>query len=188
MKNQQSNAQRHSFSYRVNVGSVAANPLDVWLEATEDERLEMAERWGVLSVESVRAQLHLNRWKRDGVRIKGTVEAALTQSCVVTLEPVSTTVSETIDALFVPENSRLARLDVADDGEIVVDADGPDVPETFHGDSIDVGAVSEEFIVLALDPYPRSEGAVFQPDRSDPEGETLAPSPFAELKAWKKPQ
>ena len=43
-------------------------------------------------------------------------------------------------------------------GEIVLDADGPDGPETFAGDTIDVGALAEEFFALAIDPYPRKPG------------------------------
>ena len=37
-------------------------------------------------------------------------------------------------------------------------ADGPDSPETFSGDTIDVGALAEEFFELAIDPYPRKPG------------------------------
>jgi hypothetical protein len=41
---------------------------------------------------------------------------------------------------------------------MVLDAEGPDAPETFSGDSIDVGALAEEFFALAVDPYPRKAG------------------------------
>ena len=43
-------------------------------------------------------------------------------------------------------------------GEILLDAEGPDSPETFSGDTIDVGALAEEFFGLAIDPYPRKQG------------------------------
>ena len=39
----------------------------------------------------------------------------------------------------------------------MLDAEGPDSPETFTGDTIDVGALAEEFFGLAIDPYPRSQ-------------------------------
>jgi len=47
----------------------------------------------------------------------------------------------------------------AHNGEVHLDAEGPDSPETFSGETIDVGALAEEFFGLAIDPYPRSEGA-----------------------------
>lgn len=188
MKDRHKGPEPHSFGFKINVGKIASNPVHATLEASDGECRELAERWGVDSVESVRADLHISRWKHDGVRIKGVVEATLTQSCVVTLEPVVSRLSEAIDAVFVPEGSKLARMDLANDGEIVVEVDAPDVPETFSGDTIDVGALCEEFIVMAIDPYPRSQGAVFQPDRSDLDEDPTTPSPFAKLKAWKEPQ
>ncbi|MDA4848812.1 YceD family protein [Hoeflea poritis] len=173
------------FHYRVNVGHLSAKPVTVSLEADSKERLEMAERWGVSRIDDVSAVLELTRWKRDGVRVKGRVQASIEQSCVVTLEPVTTTIDEPVDALFVPEGSKLARIATDENGEIVFDAEGPDIPESFHGDTIDVGSVCEEFIVLAIDPYPRKEGAVL--DSPDDRQQTEEkPSPFAGLERWKQ--
>ncbi|MEM9106628.1 MAG: DUF177 domain-containing protein, partial [Pseudomonadota bacterium] len=145
---------KENFSYRVNVGHISGNPVTVFLEANLREREALAERWGVDRVDCIVAELTLARWKKDGVRIKGQVKADIEQSCVVSLEPVSSHVDETFEALFVPEGSKLARIVTDESGEMVVEAEGPDLPETFTGDSIDVGAVCEEFIVLAIDPYP----------------------------------
>ena len=179
-------AERSSFSFDVNVGHPGANPVSVTLLANEAERRDLAQRWGIRSIENVSAELELGRWKRNGVRIKGLVEAAITQDCVVTLEPVSSTISERMDALFVSEGSKLARIETGDDGEMIVDSDGPDAPETFSGNSINVAAVCEEFIVLSINPYPRAEGAVFEEDLSARENEESEPSPFADLKAWRR--
>ena len=38
---------------------------------------------------------------------------------------------------------------------LIIDAEGPDLPETFSGDRLDAGAIAEEFFELAIDPYPR---------------------------------
>ncbi len=59
---------------------------------------------------------------------------------------------------FCPRISKLGRLGFHSGGEIVLDAEGPDSPETFSGDTIDVGALAEEFFELAIDPYPRKSG------------------------------
>lgn len=174
-----------SFSYKVNVAHLSAKPLLVTLEADDRERQGLAQRWGVSSVEAVAAKLEVSRWKRDGVRVKGRVEARITQSCVVTLEPVASQIIETIEALFVPEGSRLARVETSDIGEMIVDAEGPDAPETFHGDMIDLAEICEEFIVLSIDPYPRLEGAELPPVLNGAADDEERESPFAGLSALK---
>ena len=185
---QEGKPHRAGFSYRLNVGHVGATPLSFMLEADDTERNAMAARWGVASVESVTADLNARRWKRDGVRLKGLVEAKLTQLCVITLEPVSSAISESFEALFVPEGSRLAPSETAEDGAIVVDADGPDAPETFRKGSIDLGAVCEEFVLLAIDPYPRLRGATLVTEEESGQDEPEKASAFSALEAWKGKQ
>lgn len=79
----------------------------------------------------------------------------------MTLEPVPSKIDETVEHIFVPEGSKLARMVTNEQGEIVLDPDGPDIPDQFTGDSIDVGAVVAEFAALAIDPYPRKPDAEF---------------------------
>jgi hypothetical protein len=59
---------------------------------------------------------------------------------------------------LLPEQSKLGRQGFDGGGEILLDAEGPDSPETFSGDTIDVGALAEQFFGLAIDPYPRKQG------------------------------
>ena len=176
---------RQAFSFKVKVGHVAANPVTVRFEADEAERKEIARTWDVPSVESFSGTAAVSRWKRDGVRVKGHVDSLIVQNCVVTLDPVEQQISEDFEALFVPENSRLARQETTE-GELVVDPDGADIPETFVGDSIDLGAVAAEFAALAIDPYPRKEGVEYGDlIESDP-AEDKKESPFAVLKFRKQ--
>ena len=66
------------------------------------------------------------------------------------LEPVQSKIDEDVEGC-IPSRGFQARpakgFDVG--GEILLDAEGPDSPETFSGDSIDVGALAEEFFGLA---------------------------------------
>lgn len=174
------------FSYLVKVGHVSANPVTVRLSADVEERGALAEAWKVLAVGSFEAELDVSRWKRDGVRIKGSLHARLTQACVVTLEPVESEIDEPFEALFVPEGSRLARMETGETGEVVVDPEGPDMPESFAGDSIDVSAVVTEFAALAIDPYPRKEGVEFSPHVEGEKDREHEGSPFAVLENWRR--
>jgi hypothetical protein len=49
------------------------------------------------------------------------------------------------------------------------------------GGRIDLGALATEFLMLAIDPYPRKPGATFEAPAADPGGH-----PFAALAALKK--
>jgi uncharacterized metal-binding protein YceD (DUF177 family) len=174
------------FSYPVKVGHISANPVRIRLSASEDELKALAKLWNVLSVEYLKSELQVTRWKRDGVKITGDVKAALTQSCVVTLEPVESVLDETFEHIFVPEGSKLARMMTNEHGEIVLDPDGPDTPDQFTGDTIDVGAVVTEFAALGIDPYPRKPDVDFAGYGETKAEEDKKPSPFAALKDWKK--
>jgi uncharacterized metal-binding protein YceD (DUF177 family) len=144
--------------------------MPVVIEATEAQRAALAAAHDLLAVERLRAELTVSNWKRNGVKVEGRVEADIVQSCVVTLDPVSNHIDEAVSAVFLPEDSKLGRESFGVGGEILIDVDGPDSPETFAGDRIDVGALAEEFFGLAIDPYPRKPGASLPPDPPDGPG------------------
>lgn len=174
------------FSYKVKVGHISANPVTVKLEADEREREGLARLWKVQAVRRLASELQINRWKKDGVRIRGRVEAEIVQACVVTLEPVESTIVEDIDRIFVPEGSRLARLVLDERGEMVLDPEGDDVPDAFSGDTIDAGEAVCEAVALAIDPYPRKAGVEFSGHVESTLADDQKPSPFAALKDWQK--
>lgn len=181
--------EKPAFSYGVKVGHVSTNAFTVKAEADSRELVELAKVWKVVSVEALSADLQINRWKRDGIRVKGKVCARLTQECVVTLDPIETRIEEEFEQIFVPEGSKLARVVTGSAAEMVLDPDGPDLPETFAGDTLDVGPIISEFVALAIDPYPRKPGAEFADHiELDDEQAAKRPSPFAALKDWKSEQ
>lgn len=174
------------FSYIVKVGNVSANPAEVRLHADPQELKGLADLWAVESVLQLEALVQIARWKKDGLRIKGRVRARIIQACVVSLEPVETDIDEEIDQIFVPEGSKLARIVTGENSEMVLDPDGPDLPELFIGDTIDAGAIVAEFAALAIDPYPKKPGVEFSGHIEDTAENDKRPSPFAALKDWKK--
>ncbi|MDQ2633163.1 MAG: DUF177 domain-containing protein [Pseudomonadota bacterium] len=147
-------------SFRAFVTRLPQKGLPVVIEADARQRKALADAHGLLSVENFRADLLVTPWKRNGVKVSGHVEADITQECVVTLDPLQARIDEKVDGLFLPEDSKLGRLGFDAGGEIHVDAEGPDSPESFSGDAIDVGALAEEFFGLGIDPYPRKPDAV----------------------------
>ncbi len=146
-------------SFKANVVRLPQRGLPVVIEADARQREALAAAHDLVSVERYRAELLVSPWKRNGVKVAGAVKAKITQECVVTLEPMTSTISETVEGLFLPADSKLGREGFDGGGEILLDAEGPDSPETFSGDTIDVGALAEEFFGLAIDLYPRKPGA-----------------------------
>lgn len=149
-------------AFPVNVARLPARGMPVRIVADEAQRAALAKAHDLLSVESLEADLLVTAWKSRGVRVSGRLRARIEQACVVTLEPVAARIDETLAAVFAPEGSRLLRPDMDEGGEILLDAEGPDSPEPFTGNEIDVGALVEEFFALGIDPYPRKAGVALQ--------------------------
>jgi hypothetical protein len=66
-----------------------------------------------------------------------------------------------------------------EDGEIEVPAE--DEPEVLVNETVDLGAIATEFLVLGVDPYPRKPDAIFEAPAA---GDSSA-RPFAALAALK---
>lgn len=173
-----------AISFKANVLRLPRKGMPVAIDADERQRIALAAVHDLLTVERLHADLLVVPWKSDGVRITGHVEADILQACVVTLEPLAASIREAIDAIYIPEGSALAKRIADPSGEILVDPDGPDAPELFVGDTIDVGAVAEEFFALGIDPYPRSRAAAAAPAPEEEET-PRADSPFAKLRSLK---
>jgi uncharacterized metal-binding protein YceD (DUF177 family) len=172
--------------HMVSIVRLPQNGMNLKLTASEKELRALAAAHELVSVQSFTADLLIKKWRKDGVKITGVVNAEITQSCVITLEPLSAQIEHAIDAVFVQEGSKFARPPLSSDGEIVIDYDGADLPETFSGDTIDVGGLAEEFFGLAIDPYPRKPGVVLEEALEDAETEKPKPSPFAGLLKFRK--
>ncbi|EDQ33905.2 putative metal-binding, possibly nucleic acid-binding protein [Hoeflea phototrophica DFL-43] len=174
------------FSFPVKVGHVSANPVTITISADQSDLKKLAAQWGVLEVRAFDAEIVIGRWKRDGVRLKGNVTATMVQECVVTLDPVEQCIDENLEAVFLPENSRLVKRITDASGEMFLDPEGPDLPDTFSGDTIDVGAVAAEFAALAIDAYPRKPGLDYLDRIESDETVDKKPSPFAVLQGFKR--
>jgi uncharacterized metal-binding protein YceD (DUF177 family) len=111
----------------------------------------LAQSYDLVSVERLEARIHLARWRgRDGLKIDGHLEVEVTQSCVVTLDPVANRISADFTRRYLSESH-------AEGSEIIVDVAAEDPPEEWNGRDLDLGAVIEEEFVLNLDPYPRKK-------------------------------
>jgi uncharacterized metal-binding protein YceD (DUF177 family) len=126
--------------------------------ADAEARAVLADTLGIPEVKAVAADLLIRPARGSAFQIRGTLEADVVQTCVVTLAPVEQHVSEEIDVTLVPAEVP------GDAGEkVLVDPLAEDAPEIFHRGRIELGAIVAEHLALGLDPYPRAPGVEFEP-------------------------
>ena len=175
------------FSFPVKVGHVSSNPTSITIEADYKEREGLAKLWKIESVTSLIAKVKLTRWKRDGIRVSGNFTGELVQNCIVSLKLIPTKIEDEFITLFVPETSKFARKDNVQNGELIIDVDGPDIPDTFTGNTIDIAAIVCEFAAMAIDPYPRDrEAKIDEKFQTGNIADDDTISPFAALAAIKR--
>jgi len=149
------------------------------LVADEPTRNAIAAMAGLRALPRFTASFDVTR-RGNGLALTGEIAATVGQTCVVTLESLSNEVREAVDAVFLPPESiaRPPDVETAD----AIDPEAVDEPEALVDGMADLGATATEFLLLAIDPYPRKPGAVFEPPAADDPGA----HPFAALAALKK--
>lgn len=140
--------ERWSHIVRLDDGSRAAEAFEILPDA--DARDALAERLGILGLKKLRfAGRLVPEGKRDWL-LDAELGATAVQSCVVTTEPVTTRIDETVERRY------LAEMPALPEGEEV---EMPDETVEPLPASLDLGAVMAEALALALPPWPRAEGA-----------------------------
>jgi uncharacterized metal-binding protein YceD (DUF177 family) len=137
------------FSRPFALSRIRAKELTVVVQATPEECAAVAARMELPSIQSLECRFELSH-EADGVTIlaDGHLIAEVTQTCVTSAEDFAARVEEPFMIRFVPAGTE------RDDPD-------PDLPDEipYAGDTIDLGEATAEQLGLALDPWPRIEGA-----------------------------
>jgi Large ribosomal RNA subunit accumulation protein YceD len=160
------------------LADLAELPVDI--APTEAEAAAVARLLGARAVRKLRLRGRLAPLPGGGWRLEATLGATVVQTCVVSLDPVTTRVDQRVTRTWLPQTA-LPETAVAG-AELVVDPEEDDEIEPL-GARIDLGLVAIEALALALPAYPRKPGARLGPTAAaglDPEDE---PRPFAALAA-----
>ncbi len=171
-------ATRSEFAHPVRVDRLGPTPVVVVLEPDKGIRSALAERFDLVDLPHLRAELTLRRQPETGwIEVSGTVAADVVQTCVVTTDPVPASVQADVLELFDDSAGQ-------DDEEVVLDPMA-DSPEPLAEETLDVGEIVAQTLGLSLDPYPRTPG-VELPEMAVEPGDPAGGSPFAELAALKR--
>ena len=166
------------WSFPIRRDDVPDTGLHVDLVADEAIRAAVAAVAGVRGLPRLTATFDVVR-QGGGLKVTGEIAATVEQTCVVSLEPMTSELREPVDLAFV------ARADQGAEGtEEELDPGAADEPEPLVDGAADLAVVATEFLLLAIDPYPRKPDAVFEPPKAE---EDPGAHPFAALAALKKP-
>jgi len=164
------------------------------IEATPEERDRLANRFGLVSIERLSAEIILTPEKGGKlIRLKGTFSALITQNCVVNLEPFESTIEETLERVFDPTLMEEETPGESPEGDFEFKHQDP--PEPAGDGIIDVGEAVAEQLALEIDPFPRKPGVSSGNFTTDPEAavalstenaKTGKNGPFAALEDLKK--
>ncbi|MBV9971305.1 MAG: hypothetical protein JO228_15085, partial [Xanthobacteraceae bacterium] len=128
--------------------------LHLEIEADAEVRARLAALAGILGMPQLSVIADVAR-HGEGLRASGRVTGRVSQSCVVTLEPIENAIDEPFDVLFLPPDLVGASPAAPEPEEV------DDTREPLVDGAADLGAVAMEFFLLGIDPYPRKAGAVF---------------------------
>jgi hypothetical protein len=168
--------RRDPWRASVTVTQIPDDGLHRDIEADQAARDAMAEAAGLRAISSARAAFDLALESGGRVHVTGRVQARIGQTCVVTLDQIENEIDEDVDLMFAPAAQFT---EAADDAAGGAD-ESADSPEPIENGIIDLGRLATDVLYLAIDPYPRKTGAVFEPQvaAADPDDH-----PFAALKA-----
>lgn len=138
------------FSRLIEVEALGSDTVRRRIEASPEERAALAKRFGLLSLDRLEADLEIRREPGRRVRVDGRFEAALQQSCVVTLVPVASRIEDRFETIFTDDPAFAGPSVEWDEDEEI---------EPYEGGKIDLGEAVVQQLAVRIDPYPRAPGA-----------------------------
>lgn len=175
-------APNSEFPRPIDVSDLPPYGLGISVEATPAEREALCRRFELEEVRALEARVRVERARdRDGgaaIRVQAELHGEVVQKCGVTLEPFPVEVDEEFAILF---QFGATKPEGAGDLEDIM---ADDSPEPLDTPEIDIGELVAQHLALALDPHPRSPGAVLESGANEAQIPDLAArpdNPFAKL-------
>ncbi|MDA0704077.1 MAG: YceD family protein [Proteobacteria bacterium] len=171
------------FSRLIELAKLEHGPITLNIWAEPEERLRIAERFGLISLDALDADLEVTAIGPDSVRVTGRLHATLAQPCIASLEPVPAEVDDSFTVLWT------AGAGWQDEDDLGLEIEVEGIVVQAHADSVDLGEAVAQQLALMLDPYPRvsaleeSEVVTDIPESAAEDGKTRRP--FAESEALK---
>jgi len=183
------------WSYEFISEKVGSDPVEVELSAPKEALPLLCNRLDLHSIESLEAKVMLTRNAVNKViHVYGEIIADVHQNCVITDEPVRERVEDSFESWFAEPNNAVSFTKVKRERSVPIEGnehpmlEEVDDPEPIVDGKIDLGELVTQNLSLALNPYPRKEGATLESKvstLSNVDNDEIYDNPFAALKAWK---
>ena len=154
---------------------------EVHFAADADSRAAIARWSGVVAVEKLEVRVEIRKISPTRFGLTFHLLADVTQSCVVTLEPVAGHMERSFERELHFAGA-VRHKDPESQSELVLDTGPEEGPEEITSLHYDLAVPVLEEYVLSLEPYPRRPGVEFAV-KTDPQ--EAPESPFAVLKGLK---
>lgn len=159
------------FSRLVPLTRLGKEPLRQEIAANTEECTALARRLDLVALDRLSAEVELARQSDGTILLTASFSAEFAQSCVVTLDPVAGSVSETFALRYGPPEW---------EPEGGGDEDEPAF-EPLSDEVIDIGEAVAQELALALPPFPRIEGVSVESEIGPAAASEAEPGPFAAL-------
>jgi hypothetical protein len=167
-----------AFSRPLDVDAISEDGIEIAIEADPGECAAVAAEIELPAIAALSAAYRVERRADGRFEVRGELKARVTQVCVVSLEPFDSEISRHVEIAFahvrpvLPDrqvrqrNNRAALRRGIDllppPAPVVPIGEGEaDPPDPIVDRRIDLGAVTVEFLTLALDFYPKKPGVHF---------------------------
>mgnify|MGYP000507130793 CR=1 FL=1 len=161
-----------------------SQPTRFKLEPDAPARDALAKALDAVSVRKLRFEGEVAPKGRSGWELTAQLGATVVQSCIVTLEPVTTRIDTPVTRRFVPAE-QMSSYEAGSEIEMPEDDETEEL-----GEVIDLAAVMTEALSLALPDFPRKDGAVVETAQFAEDGVTPMTDedtkPFAGLAALRE--
>ena len=148
------------------------------LEASDAERASLARWLDIPAIESLTADLTVERVSANEAAVSGTFQARVSLVCGVSLEVFSERLTGPVSGRFRKPEGRAARHEPEPEEEVLIDLDVEE-PGEWRPQGIDLASLVAEELSLAVPEFPRKPGAALDLSGAPPAEDK--PNPFAAL-------
>jgi len=144
----------------INCGKLSTRGNSYQIEANSEERDAVAKKLSLDYVDFIKAEFTLTPAKNGLILLSGRVEAKIRQACVISLSPMISILTLSIERSYSASGDPYRGLDSEPDEEGATARgtsikDQPDPPELLENGGIDLGGVVCEELAVGIDPFPR---------------------------------
>ena len=167
----------------IKVDNIPKKGRTIPLRPSEEERAAVAKRLDLIALNLFEGDLKVQPEIGREISLQGMIRAEFTQTCVVSGDPVTTTLEFELFRMYAEDADPFSGLG-SDEDDDVSDLELEDPDPVVDGE-IDAGEAAIEELALRIPPYPRAEGVDFNESSYVNDAADVRENPFSALESLK---